>query len=143
MLKRIPRPSPAMAVAVIALIAAIGGTATALPGRFTVGRSDLKAGSVGARTLGATVEVRGGIQSMDDTAGDGNFHEAEGDIRCPDRAPFAFDPSISGLGPRAYEVQRTSLLGRLKSPQGYWFRISTDDGGNFGYTITLNCLPLR
>ncbi|MCO5314594.1 MAG: hypothetical protein M9938_00290 [Solirubrobacterales bacterium] len=141
-MKRIPRPSPAMVVAIIALIVAIGGTATALPGRFTVGRQDLKADSVGARALGRVVEVRGGIRSNDITGGDGNFTEAEGEILCPARAPFGFDPAITGLGPRAFEIQRTSILGRSGAPRGYRFRLSTDDGV-YGYTITLNCLPRR
>ena len=40
-MKRISRPSPAMVVAVISLIVAIGGTAVALPGKRTVGSDDL------------------------------------------------------------------------------------------------------
>jgi hypothetical protein len=40
------RPSPAMAVAFIALLAALSGTAVALPGRNTVDSGDLKRGAV-------------------------------------------------------------------------------------------------
>ncbi len=139
---RIPRPSPAMVVAVIALVVAIGGTATALPGRFTVGKKDLRNESVGARALGRVIQVRGGITSNDENARDGVFREAEGEIVCPDKAPFAFDPMISGMGPYAYEIQRTTIFGKQRAPQGYWIRITTDDG-LAGYTLTLNCLPKR
>lgn len=141
--RRIPRPSPAMVVAVIALIVAIGGTAAALPGRFTVGRKDLKNESVGARALGRVIEVRSGITSNDETANDGVFREAEGEIMCPRKAPFAFDPFVTGLGPLAFQVQTTSILGRQRAPQGYRIVVATDDGGGFGYTLKLNCLPRR
>jgi hypothetical protein len=40
------RPSPAMAVAFVALLAALSGTAVALPGRNTVDSGDLKRGAV-------------------------------------------------------------------------------------------------
>jgi hypothetical protein len=43
---RIPRPSAAMAVALIALIAALSGTAVALPGVNTVDSGDIKNGQV-------------------------------------------------------------------------------------------------
>lgn len=40
------RPSPAMVVAFVALVAAVGGTATALPGTGTVDSGDLRKGAV-------------------------------------------------------------------------------------------------
>ena len=40
------RPSPAMVVAFVALLAAVGGTATALPGKNTVDSGDIKKGAV-------------------------------------------------------------------------------------------------
>jgi hypothetical protein len=43
---RIPRPSAAMSVALIALIAALSGTAVALPGSNTVDSGDIKNGQV-------------------------------------------------------------------------------------------------
>jgi hypothetical protein len=45
------RPSPAMAVAFIALLAALSGTAVALPGRNTVDSGDLKRNSVKAADI--------------------------------------------------------------------------------------------
>lgn len=141
-MKRIPHPSPAMIVAIIALVIAVGGTATALPGKFTVGRKDLKNESVGARALGRTVQVNSVIWSKDELANDGVFREAEGKIRCPARAPFAFDPYIIGLGPDAFETHRSTILNRWRSPGGYWFRIATD-GGDAGYSLRVSCLPRR
>jgi hypothetical protein len=46
------RPSPAMAVAFIALLAALSGTAVALPGKNTVDSGDIKKGAVKRSDLG-------------------------------------------------------------------------------------------
>jgi len=46
------RPSPAMAVAFIALLAALSGTAVALPGRNTVDSGDIKRGAVKRSDIG-------------------------------------------------------------------------------------------
>lgn len=52
MRRRIKRlPSPALVVSVIALVAALGGTATALKGSNTVGKNDIKKGSVDAKDI--------------------------------------------------------------------------------------------
>lgn len=47
------RPSPAMAVAFLALLAALSGTAIALPGRNSVDSGDIKRGAVKRGDLGA------------------------------------------------------------------------------------------
>jgi hypothetical protein len=47
------RPSPAMVVAIIALVAALGGTAAALPGKRTVKKDDIATKAVGKRAIGA------------------------------------------------------------------------------------------
>ncbi len=95
------KPSPAMVIAVISLVVAIGGTAVALPGKRSVDSNDLRKDSVGARALGKVlVGVSSGLPSTDPVAEDGDFTEAEGTVRCPARAPFAFDPSISGTWAR-------------------------------------------
>jgi hypothetical protein len=46
------RPSPAMAVAFVALLAALSGTAVALPGRNTVDSGDIKRGAVKNADIG-------------------------------------------------------------------------------------------
>ncbi|MBK5111144.1 MAG: hypothetical protein JJE10_07240 [Thermoleophilia bacterium] len=143
-MKRFPRPSPAMVVAIISLIVAIGGTAIALPGKKTVGRGDLRDGSVGARSLGrAVLDHTKVLASTDAVAGDGAFAQIEGTIRCPSKAPFAFDPSIGNMGPEAFELRRNSLANRWGGPGGYRFIVSTDQGPDVGYAMKLNCLPAR
>jgi hypothetical protein len=58
------RPTPAMAVAFVALLAALSGTAVALPGRNTVDSGDLKRGAVKRADIGRNaitgVKVRNG-----------------------------------------------------------------------------------
>lgn len=138
------KPSPAMVVAVISLIVAIGGTAVALPGKRSVDSNDLRKNSVGARSLGKVLLGTGSlIASTDPVAEDGNFTEAEGTVRCPARAPFAFDPSISGMGPLAYEVSRTVVINRFGGPGGYIFRVVSDAGPGPSFGVQVNCLSRR
>jgi hypothetical protein len=133
-----------MVVAVVSLIVAIGGTAVALPGKRSVDSNDLRRDSVGARSLGkVALGVSAGLPSTDPVAGDGEFTEAEGRVRCPSRAPFAFDPSISGMGPSAYEVSRTALVNRFGGPGGYLFRVVSDRGSGLSFTMKVNCLSRR
>jgi hypothetical protein len=143
-MRRIPRPSPAMAVALIALMVAIGGTAVALPGKFTVGRDDLKTSSVGARALGRIMlEQISLLRSTDAIAGDGQFKEVEGTVSCPGRAPFAFDPSVGPMGPDAFEMSLLSIPNRWSGPGGYRMKVLSDKGPNFAFTMRVNCLPAR
>ena len=53
MMGRIRRPSPALIVAVCALVAALTGTAVGLPGKANVDRNDLRKNTVGARQIKA------------------------------------------------------------------------------------------
>ncbi len=143
-MNRIPRPSPAMVVALIALVVAIGGTAAALPGRFGVGRNDLQKSSVGARALGKMRLDQGVVlRSEDPVAGDGLFTESTGLIRCPSDAPVAIDPYVGGLGPDAFERKRESLPNRWGGPVGYEFTVSSDRGPDVGFSLKVNCLPTR
>lgn len=143
-MNRIPRPPPAMVVALIALVVAIGGTAAALPGRFGVGRNDLQKSSVGARALGKMRLDQGVVlRSEDPVAGDGLFTESTGLIRCPSDAPVAIDPYVGGLGPDAFERKRESLPNRWGGPVGYEFTVSSDRGPDVGFSLKVNCLPTR
>jgi hypothetical protein len=138
------KPSPAMVVAVISLIVAIGGTAVALPGSLRVGSDDLRKDSVGARALGkALLGQVALISSTDPVAADGEFTELEGSVRCPAWAPFAFDPSISGLSPLAYETNRNVLLNRFSGPGGYEFEVMSDEGSGIAFAMKVNCLARR
>lgn len=143
-MRGIPRPSPAMVVALIALIVAIGGTAAALPGRFTVGQDDLKRSSVGARAIGKMMVAHTRVvRSKDPVADDGVFTETRGTIRCPAKAPLAIDPSIGIMGPKSFEARRRTLTSRWGAPIGYTFFINGDAGPEIGYTMTVNCLFAR
>jgi hypothetical protein len=133
-----------MVVAVVSLIVALGGTAVALPGSFLIGQDDLRDNSVGARALGKVFLGKlVGLPSTDPVREDGDFTELEGSIRCPDRAPFAFDPSVSGLNSLAYEVDRRVLLNRFGGPSGYEFRILSDKGLSSAFALKINCLARR
>lgn len=143
-MRGIPRPSPAMVVAVIALVIAIGGTAVALPGKFTVGQDDLKNSSVGARALGRMLVGHTQIlRSQDPVPDDGMFTESRAVVKCPAKAPTAIDPSIAGMGVSAYEIGRTAISNSIGAPQGYEFSISSDQGPDVGYAMTVNCLFTR
>jgi hypothetical protein len=133
-----------MIVALIALIVAIGGTAAALPGKFTVGRDDLKTSSVGARSLGRMLIDRSQVfRSNDPVASDGEYTESVGTIVCPTKAPTAIDPFVGGMSQTAYETKRTAVWNHLKAPQGYRFTVLSDDGPDVGYTMKVNCLFSR
>jgi hypothetical protein len=57
------RPSPAMAVAFIALLAALSGTAVALPGKNTVDSGDIKKGAVKRSDVGRNAIVGGKVRN--------------------------------------------------------------------------------
>ena len=143
-MNRVPRPSPAMVVAIVALIVAIGGTAFALPGKFTVGRDDLKKSSVGARSIGKMLlDHRRVIRSEDPVSGDGQFTETRGYIKCPAKAPTAIDPSVGGLSPTSHQSRINSIPNRWGGPLGYEIIVSGDEGPDVGYTMKVNCLFTR
>lgn len=143
-MRRVPKPSPAMVVALISLIVAIGGTAVALPGKRTVGSDDLRTSSVGARAIGTAILGHSQVfPSTDPVAADDQFTETEGMIRCPTKAPFAFDPSVGNMGPRAFELRRFPLPNRWGGPAGYRFIVSSDEGSEVGFAIKVNCLRVR
>lgn len=48
---KVKRPSPALLVSVIALVLAMAGSAVALPGKDTVGASDIKKGAVRSKQI--------------------------------------------------------------------------------------------
>ena len=141
---RVPKPSPALVVAIISLVVAIGGTAAALPGKFTVGRDDLKPNSVGARSLGkAILDYGTTIRSTDSIAGDGLFTEFEGRIACPAKAPFAFDPSVGGLTQDSSIVSRLTFANRWGGPGSFRFVLRSDEGPDVFHVLKVNCLPSR
>src|SRR5688572_3173573 len=57
------RPSPAMAVAFVALLAALSGTAIALPGTNTVDSGDIKRGAVKGKDIGRNAVTGGKVKN--------------------------------------------------------------------------------
>jgi hypothetical protein len=79
-MKNMPRPSPAMIVALLALFVSLGGSAVG----YNIGR---ETGSNQAKPSKAKHRVRyrlraGKIFDTDTTAGDGSFNYAQGRARC-------------------------------------------------------------
>lgn len=68
------RPSPALIVALVALLAAMSGAAVALPGKKTVGPGDIKDGAVGSRQIKAK-SVKGSDVQEDALKGRQVFEE--------------------------------------------------------------------
>ncbi|MCL6440231.1 MAG: hypothetical protein K6T27_01880 [Thermoleophilum sp.] len=72
--RRLPRPSPALVVATIALIAAVAGTAQALPGTATVYKDDIRQDAVGSSEIMANAvgpsEIRTGAVGKAEAATD-------------------------------------------------------------------------
>jgi hypothetical protein len=68
------RPSPALIISIIALIAAVGGTAVALPGRNKVRSDDIKRGAVKESDIGANAvsapKIKGGAVGRSDQSSD-------------------------------------------------------------------------
>src|ERR687893_2138535 len=64
------RPSPAMAVAFIALLAALSGTAVALPGNNTVDSGDIKKGAVKASDIAKNAVNSGKVKNASITGTD-------------------------------------------------------------------------
>jgi len=69
------RPSPAMAVAFVALLAALSGTAVALPGRNTVDSGDIRNGQVKGKDVGRNAvtgrKIKNGAVGGADVRNDG------------------------------------------------------------------------
>lgn len=73
------RPSPAMAVALLALFFAVGGNVVAYGlGRNSVHSRDIAPGAVRASDLGKFQLRTSGVLDRDSGAGDGNFAAAGG-----------------------------------------------------------------
>jgi hypothetical protein len=80
---KLPRPSPAMAVALVALVLSLGGTASAFVlGRDSVHSANLAPGAVRASDLGRLTLRSAKVRDTDGTPNDGQFNLAFGQARC-------------------------------------------------------------
>ncbi len=80
---KVSRPSPAMAVALLALLFSLAGTASAFVlGRNSVHSSNIAPKAVRASDLGPITLRSGKVRDTDGAAGDGQFNLAFGEARC-------------------------------------------------------------
>lgn len=96
-------PSPALVVASVALVAALGGTAVALPGKGGVDQNDIRRGAVGAKTIkpnavGSDKIADGAVGTADlADAGVGTADLADGSVTKAKLASSAL-PSVVAYG---------------------------------------------
>jgi hypothetical protein len=124
---KIPHPSPAMAVAMIALFAAIGGSAVAMSPRnngATPSRAE-RAGGIGKLTLRF-----GKLVDRDTTASDGSFNPAFGHAICK-KGERVISGGIrqiaggAGVIPHIWTVES----GPVPSKRGWYVSMNSDLGG--------------
>lgn len=126
------RPSPAMAVALIALVAALTGSAIALPGKGRVDSGDIKNNSVRGEDL-----RNGGIGTADvkkDGLTGGDINERT--LRTVPRASDAFTAThaanssqLGGVGPEGYLKAPTEAMRLVGAPGNPGFQTGW---ANFG-----------
>jgi hypothetical protein len=100
--KRLARPSPAMIVAMVALAAALAGTATALPGKNKVDKNDLKKKVVRAKNV-----KKNAIESK---------HLEDGTVQAADIAAGVIANDIADVTGSATGGPRGSLNTNATSP---------------------------
>jgi hypothetical protein len=83
------RPSPALIVAMIALAAALAGSATALPGKNAVDKNDLRKGAVTKRALKKNAVTTKALRDAAVTAPKIAAHEAPHVVGAPGEPSFA------------------------------------------------------
>lgn len=129
---RLPRMSPALVVALIAVFIGLGGTAVAA---FVLGKNSVRSKNIAPNQVRASdlavVKVRlGSLSALDPVAGDGLFTEVEGQARCR-----AGEQLLSGgvhflASPNLNQPVRASILDSspdLRS-RAWRVRISSDLG---------------
>jgi hypothetical protein len=132
---KLHRPSPAMAVALIALFVALGGSAIA----YTLGRN-----SVGAREL-APVKLRAGkIFDRDTTAHDGSFAAAFGHAVCKPGEQLIGGGLRQHKGSETFVIPFVSTVeeGPLPSKREWVVKMNSDLGGaaRQDFTVFAMCL---
>jgi len=120
---RIPHPSPAMAVALVALFIALGGSAFA----FSNGSSNTadRAGGRGKLTLRL-----GKIFDRDGTPSDGSFFFATGHAICK-RGERVISGGVRELNPPGSDGQHIWMVesGPVPKKRGWYVQMNSDLGG--------------
>lgn len=145
MKRRIPSPSPAMTVAVIALFVALGGTAVAFSlGRNSVHSRNIAPGAVRSKDLGKTTLRFGKVVDTDPRAYDGSFNYATGHGVCEkgDRVIGGGERQIAGgagaTGQHLWLVESGELPGKRE----FYAIWNSDLGGaaRADYLVYAKCL---
>jgi hypothetical protein len=137
------RPSPALIVAVVALVAAVAGTAIAGPGASTSAISKSKVKKIANKQINKRLPLTGadidyGIHKVRVLSGDGDFGET---ATCPDGeiaiggGSDSFDPADTGA------VQTNSPTPSIGEPATGW-QVLYESGANAGdIAVFAICMP--
>jgi hypothetical protein len=137
MLRRIRKwpPSPAMVVAFVALIAAMSGTAVALPGKNSVDSGDLKNGAVKNADIGKNA-VTGSRVKNNSLKGADIVESSLGKVRSAGTADSATTAAnsgkLGGKGPSAY-LQYNATIPRGVTVIGNWYAAPSNGPSTSGF----------
>lgn len=141
---KLGRPSPAMAVALLALFLAVGGNVVAYGlGRNSVHSRDIAPGAVQANDLGKfKFRKAGPIEDRDAVAHDGIYAEAGGRAKCKRGERLISGGSSAISGERATPYMRIVDQGPVPAEQAWQVRWASDMGGAAGgeFQVVALCL---
>jgi hypothetical protein len=141
---KLGRPSPAMAVALLALFLAVGGNVVAYGlGRNSVHSRDIAPGAVRANDLGKLKFRKSGpIPDRDTVAHDGIYAEAGGRAKCKLGEQLITGGSSAISGERATPYMRIVDQGPVPAENAWQVRWASDMGGAAGreFTVVALCL---
>jgi hypothetical protein len=128
----LPRPSPAMVVALAALVFSLGGNVVAYGlGRNSVHSSDIAPGAVKASDLGKFRLRVGKLLDRDTTAHDGAVASAFGRARCKRGEQLITGGWRQRSGSEAFVVSHVSGIeaGPVPSERAWAMKMNSDLGG--------------
>jgi hypothetical protein len=141
---KLRRPSPAMAVALLALFLAVGGNVVAYGlGRNSVHSRDIAPGAVRASDLGKfKFRKSGPIADRDTVARDGNYAEAGGRAKCKRGERLITGGSEALGGEAATPYMRIVDQGPVPAERAWQVRWASDMGGAAGkeFVVVALCL---
>jgi hypothetical protein len=133
---RIPHPSPAMAVALVALFIALGGTAFAFSSKSSNSAAD-RAGGRGKLTLRF-----GRLVDTDSTQFDGSFNYAAGHATCK-KGERVISGGVRQIAGGAGVISHiwTVESGAVPKKRGWYVSMNSDLGGaaRKDFLIVVNC----
>jgi hypothetical protein len=142
---KVPHPSPAMVVAIVALFVALGGTALAFTlGRNSVHSKNIAPGAVRAKDLGKLTLHFGKIIDKDTTAFDGSFFYAIGHAVC-DKGERVISGGLRQIAGNAGLVGQHIWMvesGPFPSKREWLVKMSSDLGGaaRDDFVAVVSCL---